>query len=591
MAIGKKSKIVLVSFASFVALVTLGIWFLANYITTYVNDNSESWIGRKGHVADIDINIFSGTLILRNVEVYEQNGQDVFASIEKLKVRLNLPAIYNERYVVSKVLIDGFDVTITQQGGLFNFQDIIDHFSSGDTTDVVNTAIVDEPIVFAIKDFSIINTNLHYIDAALPYPVNITELNFTLPSGFYSDRYDLEGHLNFAINNAGKIITDLEYGMQTDSFTAVLGIENFSLKQVEPYLREYFYFDSLDGVFNAQLILTGLLMETAKADIAGNISLRNAALTDTLKEELAAFDELSIDIDSLNASKNKYAIKKVRLSGMSAIYHLRKDDDNFSALIKPINKVSDTSETIMALKNLVDKPNNFFAELSANVINIIKNYEARNLHVDTVLVKGGSFQFYDHTLLQPFRCELTEIEASSNELYFDNDSINFNLSAELNESGNLYSTLVLFPKKAADLKLQASLIGLDLVDVSPYSFYYLGHQIDSGKIDFKTSVLIKDSVLHSANHVHIDHLVLGKKSRHEEIIKLPIKTAVAALKDRKGLIELDIPIEGDLGNPDYKLGKTIGRVLKNLIVKAASRPVKVVGKIKNPLKRIKKNQD
>ncbi len=62
-----------------------------------------------------------------------------------------------------------------------------------------------------------------------------------------------------------------------------------------------------------------------------------------------------------------------------------------------------------------------------------------------------------------------------------------------------------------------------------------------------------------------------------EAVSLPIKLAVALLKDREGNIELDLPVSGSLDDPQFKIGKVILTVLKNLIVKIVTSPFAALG--------------
>ena len=59
---------------------------------------------------------------------------------------------------------------------------------------------------------------------------------------------------------------------------------------------------------------------------------------------------------------------------------------------------------------------------------------------------------------------------------------------------------------------------------------------------------------------------------------LPLRLAIAILRDRKGNIDLDIPVEGNLKDPSYKIGKVIWQIVKNLVVKAATAPFDLLAK-------------
>ena len=55
--------------------------------------------------------------------------------------------------------------------------------------------------------------------------------------------------------------------------------------------------------------------------------------------------------------------------------------------------------------------------------------------------------------------------------------------------------------------------------------------------------------------------------------------AVALLKDRKGRIDIDLPIRGDLKDPDFRYGKAVWSTLGNLLTKMVASPFSLMGKL------------
>jgi hypothetical protein len=55
--------------------------------------------------------------------------------------------------------------------------------------------------------------------------------------------------------------------------------------------------------------------------------------------------------------------------------------------------------------------------------------------------------------------------------------------------------------------------------------------------------------------------------------------AVALLKDRNGRIDIDLPIRGDLKDPDFKYGKAVWATLGNLLTKMVASPFALMGKL------------
>lgn len=60
-------------------------------------------------------------------------------------------------------------------------------------------------------------------------------------------------------------------------------------------------------------------------------------------------------------------------------------------------------------------------------------------------------------------------------------------------------------------------------------------------------------------------------------MSLPLKLAVALLKDVDGKISIELPVTGDLNNPQFSVMPIVWQTLRNLIVKAAAAPFKLIG--------------
>ena len=118
---------------------------------------------------------------------------------------------------------------------------------------------------------------------------------------------------------------------------------------------------------------------------------------------------------------------------------------------------------------------------------------------------------------------------------------------------------------------------LDLTIVNPYSGYFAGYKIDKGKLSVDVSYKIEQRQLTAAQHFVVDQLELGDQVESPQATHLPLKLAVALLKDRNGLIDLALPMSGSLDDPTFRIGPIIWKVFVNLITKAATAPFALLG--------------
>ncbi|MCX7966740.1 MAG: DUF748 domain-containing protein, partial [Syntrophorhabdaceae bacterium] len=120
------------------------------------------------------------------------------------------------------------------------------------------------------------------------------------------------------------------------------------------------------------------------------------------------------------------------------------------------------------------------------------------------------------------------------------------------------------------------------LDLSPFTLYsgkYIGYKIDKGKLSIDLKYLIEKRKLDSQNVIFIDQLTLGDKVDSPDATKLPVRLAIALLKDRNGQIKLDIPVSGSLDDPKFSIWRIVLQVIVNLLTKAATAPFALLGSL------------
>ncbi|WP_338818690.1 DUF748 domain-containing protein [Acidovorax temperans] len=113
---------------------------------------------------------------------------------------------------------------------------------------------------------------------------------------------------------------------------------------------------------------------------------------------------------------------------------------------------------------------------------------------------------------------------------------------------------------------------LDLPPLSPYSVKYAGHGIERGKLSVDvTYKVLPNGQLTANNRIVLNQLTFGEPVAGAPN-SLPVRLAAALLADRRGVIDLDLPISGSLNDPQFRIGPVIGKIILNLIGKALTSP-------------------
>jgi hypothetical protein len=141
------------------------------------------------------------------------------------------------------------------------------------------------------------------------------------------------------------------------------------------------------------------------------------------------------------------------------------------------------------------------------------------------------------------------------------------ITGEVNALGPLYT----------DLKLNFRNISLPVFN--PYSGKFAGYNISKGKLTTELTYKIDGRKLDAHHHIVIEQLEFGAKTASKDAVSLPVKLAVSLLKDRNGVIDLDLPVAGTLDDPKFKLGAVIWQVFVHILEKAVTAPFALLGSL------------
>ncbi|HEX9011425.1 MAG TPA: DUF748 domain-containing protein [Holophagaceae bacterium] len=130
-----------------------------------------------------------------------------------------------------------------------------------------------------------------------------------------------------------------------------------------------------------------------------------------------------------------------------------------------------------------------------------------------------------------------------------------------------------------DTDVTLKIHGADLTDFTPYTGKYLGYTVQKGKLEVEARLRIQQRKLDSENAVKLDQFYLGDKVASPDATHLPVKLGLALLRDRHGVIAIDLPIQGSLDDPDIKYGKLVWQAIFNVLGKIATSPFTLVGKL------------
>lgn len=129
----------------------------------------------------------------------------------------------------------------------------------------------------------------------------------------------------------------------------------------------------------------------------------------------------------------------------------------------------------------------------------------------------------------------------------------------------------------ADVRMKFQ--GLELTRMTPYAVRFAGYEIASGTLDAHLHYKVDRGRLDADHRLVVRQLQLGKRVESPHAIDLPLRLAVALLKDANGVIRIGLPVTGSLNDPKFSLGPLIGKALLHVLKKAVTAPFRLLGRL------------
>ena len=384
------------------------------------------------------------------------------------------------------------------------------------------------------------------------------DITFSNLSTAQNSRGDLS--FGFRINKAGEISGKGALGLVPLSASLALDIKNLGLKPMQPYINELVNIVITSGAVSVDgnLELNQHDREGVVIRFGGNSRLNDLAIVDAFAgEDLLGLKNLSITGVRFSSQPQSLAIKDISLQDIFAKLIISKDGTlNLATLKRSEAKVEQKPET----------------EKSGEKSD-------RRIEIGSISVKGGRVNFLDRKITPDYSAVLDELNGKITGISTEEKAVaEIQLAGKLNKHSPLNVTGKIAPLKDelfVDLKIDCH--DIDLSPTSPYTGKYIAYKTDKGKLTLNLHYIINGKALDAENHAFLDQFTLGDPVESPDAASLPVSLAISLLKNRKGEIHLNVPVQGDLDDPEFSVGGVIVKVIFGLIAKAATSPFALLG--------------
>ncbi len=206
---------------------------------------------------------------------------------------------------------------------------------------------------------------------------------------------------------------------------------------------------------------------------------------------------------------------------------------------------------------------------------------AMPISIARIDMQDGVADFTDHSVEPTFSTAIYGLKGSVVGLSSDPSS---RATVSLDGSVDRYAPVSIKGKlnvlsAATFTDIAISFSNIELPTFNPYSGKFAGYNIAQGKLTTTMEYLVENRKLDAKHHIVVDQLEFGAATESKQAVPLPIKLAVSLLKDRNGVIDLELPVGGSLDDPTFRIGPIIWKVFVNLIEKVVTAPFAALGKL------------
>lgn len=544
----KKSIKIIVYISAILVLLVVTIAFsispLAKY---YIEKNSKQLIGRQVRMANLKANIFTGSLEVDSLRLFEVDDKELFVTLDTFKMNLEILELLSQNVVLNDIRLIAPSAVIWQKGDQFNFSDLM----KNDTveSDTVSSSF---PKLIVLKNIYIAQGKFVYTDQLLNHTMRFNELGVNIPElQFGSGNTNAGIHLK--IGDQAELKSRMEMNMQTNDYNLFVKLSNLPVNIIKPYLKGYYEINDLDGSLNADVKISGNTNHLMSFLVSGNALLQNLNVTNKLDEPVISGGKLSVDMKKIDLTNSQFIFNSIQIKDAGLNYIMHPTTDNISALY-PTSATTSTTASPSNENPIVFK-------------------------VGNLAMENSSVIFKDKTLRKPYELVINQVKLYSEN--FDLNGIN-QLKGEASLTSN--GKLNLFWKgninDLSNQEIGVKLINFDLKNVSPYCYHYTAYDLTSGNLRFETKNKIVNNNLKSSNTIDVYKVNVSKKNKDfKPEFNLPLRTAMYILKDKDDKINFVVPVSGNINDPEFKYWKIVFKTLGNLLVKVATSPFKFMGNV------------
>jgi len=434
----------------------------------------------------------------------------------------------------------------------------------------------EKPWGITIKETIVDRYSVSFRDRTTDPPVEIDLDRLRLKVENIATDGKQHGKFSFATgyNRQGSVSLGGTFTVDPPSMNARLRAKALPIGPMQPYYAEKVKILLTGGLISAQgnVSVDAPKGKPVRAGFRGEVSVNDfSSLDKDLEEDFLKFSSLNFGGVEVGYQPTSVAIREISLTDFYSRIIVHPDGTlNVQGIVAKEGAGRDNAAPVPASAAVPAK--------TAPADNAVQAPEVP-VRIDTVTLQGGKVDFSDHYIKPNYSASLVEMGGRVSGLSSEETLLaDIDLRGKLENSSPLEIVGKINPlAKDLFLDLRVDFRDMDLSPLSPYTGRYAGYGIEKGKLTLNLKYHIEKRKLDSENKVFLDQFTFGEAVDSPDATKLPVRLAVALLKDRSGEIHLDLPVTGSIDDPKFSIWGVVWKIVGNLLVKAATSPFALLG--------------
>ena len=557
MKISNTLKWILIS----VGLVLILAWFLVPLLVkNYAINNSKELLGRQIDIERLRFNYFTGNMHMNGFKMFEPDEQTVFVSFDTLNVNIEPYQFVFNKKVVEQLYLQGLYVNIVQQDSTFNFDDLVAFHTAEDDSETENPE-EEEAFKYILSNLELKDAQFVYEDRNLPDTTRIQDFSFFIPQISWDQEEKSNADIRFNFKEEGYLESSLNINPVDGEYDARIKIYRLYLNPFLKRFQEYAEITNVEGYLNTDLLIHGNVNEAEKSTLSGRTVLNQFSMTDTDSKKFLSSEQIVCSLQEIDYHNNSYHIDTLAFSNPYLLFQLDSISNNIFRIFKMEESSADVDSTHTHTTDTVQAGSETDSTSQNNLFYAINKLNLQN----------GVVDYTDNLTGQPFDYYLSEIQIETDSIFSDADWVEINAQMLLNERGTLKAQVGFDPVDYMDGRLDISVEKFLLPDLNIYTNYYSGHTMVDGDMFYYSDSKLVNGQIESENRLVIKQPTVTNSEGG--LYSLPLKFALWLLSDENGDVNLNVPVRGDLNDPEIDVWKLVWSTLRNKITDTANDPV------------------